>query len=98
MRIVFAGGGTAGHIIPFRAVIEAVRDQKPDTDILYICSDWDNEKKFLKDLNIRYAQIKSGKFRRYFSLSNLFSPLLVIMGFFQSLRILSRFKPTVVFI
>lgn len=36
MRIIFAGGGTAGHINPALAVAGYVREKRPDAEILYI--------------------------------------------------------------
>ena len=36
MRILFAGGGTAGHINPALAVAQYIRDNEPDSKILYV--------------------------------------------------------------
>ena len=36
MRILFAGGGTAGHINPALAIAGTVREKEPDAEILYV--------------------------------------------------------------
>lgn len=37
-RVFLAGGGTGGHIYPNLAVAEAIRELKPETEMLYLCS------------------------------------------------------------
>ncbi|MBU0727924.1 UDP-N-acetylglucosamine--N-acetylmuramyl-(pentapeptide) pyrophosphoryl-undecaprenol N-acetylglucosamine transferase, partial [Patescibacteria group bacterium] len=44
-----------------------------------------------------YFGIFAGKLRRYFSLQNFIDPIFVIIGFFQSLFLIIRFWPNVVF-
>ena len=51
----------------------------------------------LKDSDIPFRRIFSGKLRRYFSWQNFIDPLFVLLGFLQSLRILIGFRPRVVF-
>lgn len=46
---------------------------------------------------IHFYSIFAGKMRRYFSWQNFIDPFLVLIGFFQSLFILIRFWPDVVF-
>ena len=36
MKIVFAGGGTAGHINPALAVADYIKERHPDAQILYV--------------------------------------------------------------
>ena len=36
MRVLFAGGGTAGHINPALAAAGYLRSKQPDAEILYV--------------------------------------------------------------
>jgi len=36
LRVIFAGGGTGGHLFPAIAIAEEIRKQVPDATILFI--------------------------------------------------------------
>ncbi len=38
-QIVFAGGGTGGHLFPALAVVESLRSREPDIDIRFFCTE-----------------------------------------------------------
>ncbi len=46
---------------------------------------------------MKFYPIFAGKLRRYFSLQNFIDPIFVIIGFFQSLYIIIKFWPRVIF-
>ena len=110
LRIIFTGGGTAGHILPNTAVIKEVRTgteaarngnggKIPNADcrILYIGSHKGLEKQICAKAGIDFDGIFTGKFRRYFSINNFFDLFKIPLGLAQALFILRRFKPQVVF-
>ncbi|NQT58552.1 MAG: undecaprenyldiphospho-muramoylpentapeptide beta-N-acetylglucosaminyltransferase [Bacteroidetes bacterium] len=106
ISIAFTGGGTAGHIIPGLAVIEGLKNystkhkDKPeamDFDIFWICSKSKDEQKLLENHEIPFKSILTGKLRRYFSLKNFLDIFLVLGGILQSLFILWRGKPSILF-
>lgn len=94
-KIVFTGGGTAGHVIPNIAIIEAL--QKKQWHIEYIGSHTGIERQILSGLKVKFYSISTGKLRRYFSWQNFIDPFRVLAGFYQSLRILKRSNPNIVF-
>lgn len=97
IRILFTGGGSGGPVTPLLAVAETWREQAgPETDFLWLGTDQGPEQAMVERENIPFRAIKSGKLRRYFSWRNFFDPFLVLIGFFQSLLILARFRPQVV--
>lgn len=93
--IVFTGGGTAGHVTPNVALIEAF--QKDDLGLAYIGSKTGIEKNLISTLNVSYYPIETGKFRRYLTWKHLVEPFKIIHGFFQSFFLLRKLKPHVVF-
>ena len=94
-KIVFTGGGTAGHVTPNIALLPYL--QKEGYDAFYIGSYNGIEKRLMEDFDIPYYGISTGKFRRYFDLKNLSDPFRVIKGYSQALRILKELKPDIVF-
>ncbi len=53
LRLLFAGGGTGGHIFPLVAVAQAVRARVPDADITFVGTERGMEKRILGDLGER---------------------------------------------
>ena len=89
------GGGTAGHVTPNIALMPAL--QKEGYEISYIGSYDGIEKRLIEEQNIPYYGISSGKLRRYFDVKNFSDPFKVLKGYGQSIKLLKRIKPDVVF-
>ena len=66
-------------------------------DSSYIGSYAGMEKQLIEEQNIPYYGISSGKLRRYKDLRNLTDPFRVIKGYAQSVSLLRKIKPDVVF-
>ena len=94
-RIVFTGGGTAGHVTPNIALFPRLKEL--GYDIHYIGSYEGIEKKLVEDYKIPYYGISTGKLRRYFDPKNFSDPFRVIKGFSEAKKILKTLKPDVVF-
>lgn len=94
-KIVFTGGGTAGHVTPNIALIESF--PKEHWQMTYIGSPDGVEKSMIESIGVPYHAVKSGKLRRYFSLKNFIDPLNVFIGIAQSYFLLRKIKPNVVF-
>ena len=106
IKIVFTGGGTAGHITPGVAVFEDLRKYALTIkgqagtftpEVVWICSRSNTEQMLLDTYGIPFKFIFTGKLRRYFSIKNFFDIFLVIIGFIQSLFILRNEKPAILF-
>ena len=94
-KIVFTGGGSAGHVTPNLALIESLGNK--GWSMHYIGSKNGIEKDMLQDINITYSVVKTGKFRRYFSWKTFLEPFNVLIGIWQAFFLLRRIKPDVVF-
>lgn len=94
-RIVFTGGGSAGHVIPNLALIAESMSLK--WDVSYIGSYNGIERDLIQDKHITYYAINTGKLRRYFSWQNFVDPFKILAGMWQAWRLLGRLKPKVVF-
>lgn len=94
-KIVLTGGGTAGHVTPNIALLPRLLENS--YEVSYIGSYKGIEKDLIEAQNIPYYAISSGKLRRYLDLKNLSDPLKVVKGFGQSVRLLRKIKPDIVF-
>ncbi len=94
-KIVFTGGGSAGHVTPNIAIINELNKQ--DWDIAYIGSKAGIEKDLIEKIDIPYHPISSGKLRRYISKENIKDIFKVIKGCYDARKVLKKIKPNVVF-
>lgn len=94
-KIVFTGGGSAGHVTPNIAIIPKL--QEAGWTVEYIGSESGLEKQIIEDFGIPYHGISSGKLRRYFDLKNLKDPFKVMKGTVQSFLLLKKIKPQMIF-
>lgn len=94
-RIVFTGGGSAGHVTPNIALFPKLKSM--GYDIHYIGSYEGIEKKLIEDYRIPYYGISTGKLRRYFDIKNFSDPFRVLKGFAEARKILKTLKPDIVF-
>lgn len=92
-KIVFTGGGTAGHIMPNLALIDEL---KTKAKVYYIGSNG-MEKEIITKTDIPFYEISSVKFKRSLSFSNLLIPFKLLKAIKQSKKILKELKPDVIF-
>lgn len=93
--VFFTGGGTAGHVTPNLAIIKELKQE--GWNVAYVGSDDGIEKGMIKDLDIPFYPVSSGKLRRYFSFKNFLDPFKIILGIFQSIKLFHHMKPDVLF-
>lgn len=95
MKIVYTGGGTSGHFYPLMAVNERVKRLSYKEKLVepqeYYFASKEMDAKMLKNRNIKYSYVPSGKKRLYFSLLNYIDIFKVgfgvIIAFFKLLFI-----------
>lgn len=87
MKIVFTGGGTAGHILPILALIRAMEQlyAKEDLRLFYIGPKDSYSVGLLSKEGVTIKTIITGKVRRYFSIKNFFDLFKIPVGFLQAL-------------
>ncbi|MBU0647627.1 UDP-N-acetylglucosamine--N-acetylmuramyl-(pentapeptide) pyrophosphoryl-undecaprenol N-acetylglucosamine transferase [Patescibacteria group bacterium] len=93
-KIVLAGGGSGGHVIPLLSIYDRIKDTY---DVLFVGLAGGSEMQLLDRKKIEYQTIYAGKLRRYFDLRNIIDILLVPYSIIQCLYILWRYKPDLVF-
>lgn len=94
--IVFTGGGTAGHVLPARAVIEQLASDS-SLRFAWIGSRTGIERSMVESWGVPYHPVPSGKLRRYVSIRNVLDLFSVVFGVLASLGVLARLRPVLLF-
>ncbi|HFK1763332.1 UDP-N-acetylglucosamine--N-acetylmuramyl-(pentapeptide) pyrophosphoryl-undecaprenol N-acetylglucosamine transferase [Bacillus wiedmannii] len=92
-KILFTGGGTAGHVMINMVLIPKFMEK--GWGVEYIGSQNGIEKLLVQ--NVKYNSISTGKFRRYWDWENFKDPFKIIKGCIQSYKLMKRIKPDVIF-
>ncbi len=100
MKILFAAGGTGGHINPALATAGEIRERYPDAEILFVGTKDKMEAKLVPAAGFDFATIKISGFQRKLSIENIIRNLKTIFYLlfctFSVKKILRSFKPDVV--
>ncbi|WP_461244814.1 undecaprenyldiphospho-muramoylpentapeptide beta-N-acetylglucosaminyltransferase [Secundilactobacillus muriivasis] len=96
MRLMVSGGGTGGHIYPALAVINELKRQDPDAEVLYVGSHRGIESKIVPDLGIPFEAMTIQGFKRSLSLENFKTLYLFLKSVHQAKKLVREFKPDVV--
>lgn len=100
MKILFAAGGTGGHINPALATAGEIRERYPDAEILFVGTKDKMEAKLVPAAGFDFTTIKISGFQRKISIENIIRNLKTIFYLFfctfSVKKILKKFKPDVV--
>lgn len=97
VRILIAGGGTGGHVLPAIAVIEELRSRGTTAEFFWIGSTQGVERDIARRAGIPFVAIQTGKLRRYVSARTFTDALRIPVGIAQAWRHVRRFRPNVVY-
>jgi UDP-N-acetylglucosamine--N-acetylmuramyl-(pentapeptide) pyrophosphoryl-undecaprenol N-acetylglucosamine transferase len=99
MKVLFAGGGTAGHINPALAVAGYLKEKEPDADILYVGAKGGMEERLVPKAGFAFRGIAVSGFQRGLSLKNAGRNLKTLVRVFTSSlearRIIRSFQPDI---
>lgn len=108
---MLTGGGTGGHISPLLAVAQELKKLDPNSRIVYIGERGGKFAHMMEGVGTvdQVYAVHAGKFRRYHNESwlrhvfdfrinalNVRDAIFVVIGFFESLRLLGKIKPSVI--
>ncbi|MFC1663184.1 glycosyltransferase [Patescibacteria group bacterium] len=94
--ILLSGGGTMGSVSPLMAIFEQYKKNDEGYDFMFVGTSSGPEGQVIKKLNIPFYNLQEAKWRRYFSWSNILSPIIFLIAFVKSIRLLYKKKPKVI--
>ncbi|MDO8264980.1 MAG: UDP-N-acetylglucosamine--N-acetylmuramyl-(pentapeptide) pyrophosphoryl-undecaprenol N-acetylglucosamine transferase [Candidatus Parcubacteria bacterium] len=102
MKIIFTGGGTAGHIIPIIAIVREIRKIRQDDLKLYYIGPRDEfSSVLLRQEGVIMKTVLSGKLRRYISVSSVIKNIIDILrigiGIIQAFFLILFIRPNLIF-
>ncbi len=96
MRILFTGGGTLGPVVPLLAIAEVLKGRTGVELVGLLGTRTGPERELAHRAGLRFFCITAGKWRRYWDVRNLGAWALTKIGFFESLILLRRLRPTII--
>ncbi|MBQ3416311.1 MAG: undecaprenyldiphospho-muramoylpentapeptide beta-N-acetylglucosaminyltransferase [Ruminococcus sp.] len=99
MRVLLAGGGTAGHINPAIAIAGYIKEQEPDAQILFIGNRDGMEQRLVKNAGFEIKSVVISGFKRSLSPRNIAHNIATVERAFASRaaakKIIREFKPDI---
>jgi UDP-N-acetylglucosamine--N-acetylmuramyl-(pentapeptide) pyrophosphoryl-undecaprenol N-acetylglucosamine transferase len=95
-KIIIAGGGTGGHIFPAIAIGNAIKELKPDIEILFVGATGKMEMEKVPQAGYNIKGLTIAGFDRGSLIKNIWLPFKLIKSFFQVRKIFKEFKPDAV--
>ena len=99
MKILFAGGGTAGHINPALAVAGTVCEREPDASVLYVGAKGGMEERLVPKAGYEFKSVTISGFQRKLSWANVKKNVKTAVHLFTSTaeakKIIQEFRPDV---
>jgi UDP-N-acetylglucosamine--N-acetylmuramyl-(pentapeptide) pyrophosphoryl-undecaprenol N-acetylglucosamine transferase len=96
LSIVFAGGGTGGHLFPAIAIAEEIRKHEPTAEITFVGTRHKIEARVVPQHGFRFETIWVSGFRRKFTPENILFPVKFVVSIAQSFFLMWRVRPDVV--
>lgn len=99
MRVLLAGGGTAGHINPALAIAKTVKEKAPDAEILFVGNKKGLEQRLVKNAGFNISSVSVSGFKRSFTPSalaqNVKTAVRAVTASSASSKIIKEFKPDI---
>ncbi|KAA6332048.1 UDP-N-acetylglucosamine--N-acetylmuramyl-(pentapeptide) pyrophosphoryl-undecaprenol N-acetylglucosamine transferase [termite gut metagenome] len=95
LRIIISGGGTGGHIFPAISIANAIKEQHPDTDILFVGAEGRMEMQRVPDAGYNITGLPVAGFDRKHLWRNLSVLFKLLKSQRKARRIIKEFHPHV---
>ncbi|BAV10354.1 UDP-N-acetylglucosamine-N-acetylmuramylpentapeptide N-acetylglucosamine transferase [Filimonas lacunae] len=95
-KIIIAGGGTGGHIFPAIAIANAIKQQLPGVEILFVGAKGKMEMERVPQAGYNIEGLDIAGFNRSSLIKNIGLPVKLMKSFFQVRKIINAFQPDAV--
>jgi UDP-N-acetylglucosamine--N-acetylmuramyl-(pentapeptide) pyrophosphoryl-undecaprenol N-acetylglucosamine transferase len=95
LRVIISGGGTGGHIFPAVSIANAVKEQHPEAEILFVGAEGRMEMHRVPAAGYRIIGLPVAGFDRKHLLKNISVLFKLVKSQWKARRIIKEFKPDV---
>jgi UDP-N-acetylglucosamine--N-acetylmuramyl-(pentapeptide) pyrophosphoryl-undecaprenol N-acetylglucosamine transferase len=95
LRVVIAGGGTGGHVVPALAIGRELRD-KHGAEVVFVGTARGLETKLVPEAGFRLELVRSGQLKNVSLMTRLKTMADLPLGVLHCMRLLGEFRPQVV--
>ena len=95
-KYIISGGGTGGHFFPAISIAKKIKEDDPESKILFVGSYGKMEMRKVPDFGFDIIGLPVDGFNRKFSYKNLLFPFKLFFSLIKSIFIIIRFNPNVV--
>ena len=95
-RVIISGGGTGGHIFPAVSIANAIKEQRPDAEILFVGAEGRMEMQRVPDAGYRIIGLPIAGFDRKHLWKNFAVLVKIARSQWKARSIIKEFKPDVV--
>lgn len=96
MKVLFAGGGSAGHINPAISIAQYIKYMLPDSDLRFVGNKDSLESKLVAREGFKFYEVSVDRLYRKITLKNLKSAVKVFTSTEAAKRIIADFQPDIV--
>ena len=100
MKVIISAGGTGGHIYPALAILDKIKKENKDVEVLYIGTKDRMEKDIIPEMGIPFFGIEIYGIKRGITLKNITFNIKAIFKYLKSIKIVKKkikeFNPDIV--
>lgn len=96
MRVMMTGGGTGGHVNPALAIAGNIRENQPDSEIVFVGTSHGIENKLVPKEGYKLYHVEVQGFKRKLTLYNVKSAWLAMTSPLKAKKLIREFKPDIV--
>ena len=94
-KIIISGGGSGGHIFPAVAIANIIKENYPNSDILFVGAEGKMEMEKVPQAGYKIIGLPIRGIQRRLTLKNLAVPFQLISSLWKARKIIKEFKPDV---
>lgn len=95
LKVIVSGGGTGGHIFPAISIANAIKEQHPDAEILFVGAEGRMEMQRVPAAGYKIIGLPVAGFNRKHLLKNIGVIIKLFRSQWQARKIIKEFKPDV---